>query len=392
MQRPVRDGIAKRELGLSTTEFDKIMKIASERKDVISLGPGEPDFITPKKIRDVVTKAMNKGYTHYTPPDGLSEFKEAIAKKLKHENKIDVDPNSQIIVACGSTEALFLGILVLIDPTESVLVPDPGFISYRPAVELLHGIAVSVPLLEKDGFQFNPEKVKELISPKTRILIINSPSNPTGRVLRRRVLEEIADIAIEHGLVIFSDEAYEKFVYAGAKHVSIGGLNGMENYVVTFQTFSKTFAMPAFRIGYAVGPKDIIKAMVRCHLYTTLCAPSFVQYAGPEIFRISARYVEKMRKEYDRRRKMLCKKLNEIPEISCLEPEGAFYAFPNITQLRMSSLKFSKFLLEKAKVLVVPGTEFGKCGEGFIRLSYATAYEKIEEAMDRIEEVIKNIK
>jgi aminotransferase len=280
--------------------------------------------------------------------------------------------------------------MCLIDPTEQVLVPDPGFLAYRPMVEVLDGVAVSLPLHESEGFQINSDRIKELIEPgKTKVLIINSPSNPTGTVLKKKVLEEIAGIVVENNLVIFSDEAYEKFVYDDTKHISIGSLKGMENYVVTFQSFSKTYAMPGFRVGYAAGPSDIIHAMVRCHLYTSVCASTISQLAAMQALKGPQNDIEKMRREYDRRRKMLIKRLNEIPKISCLKPEGAFYAFPNITQLKMNSLQVSHLFLKKAKVLVVPGTEFGKCGEGYVRLSYATAYEKIEKALDRIEKVIK---
>jgi aminotransferase len=390
MRKQVRNGIAKREWQLPKTEFTKIMEIAEEAKDVISLGPGEPDFITPKHIINFAKKKLDQGYTHYSSPDGRNELKELIAKKLKKENRIDTSPE-RIIVTAGSQEALFLALMVLVDPTEKVLVPDPGFLAYKPMVEVLNGVAVSLPLYENEGFQINPERVKELIEPgKTKVLIVNSPSNPTGTVLKKKILEEIAEIAIENGLIVFSDEAYEKFVYDKAKHISIGSLNGIENYVVTFQSFSKTYAMPGFRVGYAAGPPDIINAMIRCHLYTSVCASTISQLAAMRALSGPQDSIEKMRREYDRRRKMLIKRLNEIPKISCLKPEGAFYAFPNITELKMNSLQVSHLFLKKAKVLVVPGTEFGKYGEGYIRLSYATSYEKIEEALNRIEKVVNS--
>jgi len=389
MHKPTRDGIAKRELELPKTEFQKIMEIAEEGKNIISLGPGEPDFTTPKHIINFTKKKLDQGFTHYSSPDGRNELKELIVKKLKKENGIDISPEG-VVVTAGSQEALFLGLMVLVDPTEQVLVPDPGFLAYRPMVEVLDGVAVSLPLHENEGFQVNPDRIKELIEPgKTKVIIINSPSNPTGIVLKKKVLEEIAGIVIENGLVIFSDEAYEKFVYDGAKHVSVGSLNGMHNYVLTFHSFSKTYAMPGFRIGYVAGPLDIVKAMVRCHLYTSVCTSTISQFAAIQALKGPQKEIEKMRREYDRRRKMLIKRLNEIPKMCCPKPEGAFYAFPNITQLKMNSSQVAHLFLKKAKVLVVPGTEFGKCGEGYVRLSYATAYEKIEEALDRIEKVVK---
>lgn len=389
MREPARDGLAKRELELPKTEFQKIMEIAEEGKNIISLGPGEPDFTTPKHIINFTKKKLDQGYTHYSPPDGRNELKELIVKKLKKENGIDVPPE-RIIVTAGSQEGLFLGLMVLVDPTEQVLVPDPGFLAYRPMVEVLDGVSVSLPLRESEGFQINPDRIKELIEPgKTKVMILNSPSNPTGTVFKKKVLEEIAGIVIENGLVVFSDEAYEKYTYDDAKHVSFGSLNGMEKYVLTLQSFSKTYAMPGFRVGYAAGPSDIIKAMVHCHLYSSICASTISQFAAIQALKGPQNAIEKMRREYDRRRKMLIKRLNDIPKICCSKPEGAFYAFPNITELKMNSLQVAHLLLKKAKVLVVPGTEFGKCGEGYIRLSYATCYDKIEEALDRIEKAVK---
>jgi len=383
--------ISERFLNLPSSIFAKIMKIASEDKSVISLGPGEPDFTTPKHIIKYAKKKLSEGYTHYSAPDGRDELKEAIVKKVRKENKIKAS-SDEVIVTCGSQEALFLGVLSLIDPGEKVLVPDPGFLAYIPMIETINGVPVSVPLLEDEGFEFNPDTVKKLIDKRTRILLINTPSNPTGRVLKKKTLEELADIAIDNNLIIFSDEAYENIIYDNQKHISIGSLNGMKNHVISLFTFSKTQAMAGWRLGYAVGPKDIIQSMVKMHIYTTVCAPTIAQIAGYKALTSKQDYIEKMRKEYDRRRKLIIKRLEEIPRISCLKPEGAFYAFPNIKELGMSSIKVSDFFLKKAKVLTVPGTEFGKYGEGYIRLSYATEYKKIEEALNRIEKAIRSLK
>ena len=230
-----------------------------------------------------------------------------------------------------------------------------------------------------------------MITKKTKLIIVNSPSNPTGTVFKRKTLEEIADIAVDKDVMILSDEAYEKFVYDGAKHISMASLDGMKEYVITTQTFSKSFAMCGFRVGYAVATKDIIKEMEEFKLCTTIAAPTFSQLAAVEALKHSKKYVERMRREYDRRRKMLIRRLNKIPNVSCLKPEGAFYAFPNVTGLKMSSNEVSDFLIKKAKVATVPGSEFGKYGEGYLRLSYVTAYEKIETAIDRIEKAISKI-
>jgi aminotransferase len=332
--------------------------------------------------------AMDMGATHYSPPGGRTETKRAIAKKLKKDNKINVSPG-EIVVTCGSQEALFLATLSLIDPGEKMIVPNPGFLAFIPMVEALTGTPVSVPLREENGFEFDPDELEKLIDNRTRVILINSPSNPTGRILKKKTLERLADIAIQHDLIIFSDEAYEKLVYDNKKHISIASLNGMKDRVLTFQSFSKTYAMAGFRLGYVAGPKDIIQAITRLHIYTTVSAPTMSQLAAIEALSGSQKCVREMRNEYDKRRKLIIKRLKEIPKIDCLKPEGAFYAFPNISKLGMSSVEVADFFLKKAKVLVVPGTEFGKYGEGYVRMSYATFHVDIEEAMDRIEKVVR---
>ena len=380
--------ISERYVYLPGSEFAEIMRLATEGKDIISLGPGEPDFTTPQHIIDFAKKKLDEGYTHYSPPIGRFELRKAIAKKLKKDNKINVKPN-EVIVTCGSQESLFLATLALLDPGEKMLVPNPGFLAYIPMVETVTGVPVSVPMLEEDGFEYNPDTIKKLVDKRTRILLVNSPNNPTGRMLKKKTLEELADIAIEHDLIIFSDEAYEKIIYDRNKHISIGSLNGMKEHVITFQTFSKSYAMAGFRVGYAAGPEDIIESMTRMHIYAGLCSPTISQLAAVEALEGDQKCVKEMRDEYDRRRKLIMKRLKEISKITFLKPEGAFYFFPNITGLKMKSTKVVQFFLKKAKVLTVPGTEFGKYGEGYIRMSYATAYEKIEEALNRIEKVVK---
>ena len=387
----VEHEISERYIHLPSSEFAEIMRIAAEDKIVISLGPGEPDFTTPRHIIEFAKRKMDEGYTHYSPPIGRIETRKAIVKKLKRDNKINVSPD-EIIVTCGSQEALFLATMTLIDPGEKVIVPNPGFLAYIPMIESVTGVPVSIPLREENGFEFDPDELERLIDSRTRIILINSPSNPTGRIFKKKTLEKLADIAIEHDLIIFSDEAYEKITYDNKKHISIGSLNGMKDRVMTFQSFSKTYAMPGWRIGYATGPKDLIQAMARLHIYIGLCAPTISQLAVVKALEGDQKPVIEMRKEYDRRRKLIIKRLREIPKITCLDSEGAFYAFPNITGLKMKSTEVVKLFIKKAKVLTVPGTEFGKYGEGYIRMSYATAYEKIEEALNRIEKVVRKIR
>ncbi len=375
---------------IGTTKIEESLRILEQHPEIISLGAGEPDFPAPLNVIKSAEKFLERGYTHYSPLQGRHELREELVKKLKKDNKLDIGPE-QIIITCGSKEAILLSILTLINPKEEVVIPDPGYIAYRPIVELIDGIAKSLPLKEEDKFEVHPDILKRMITKKTKLIIINTPSNPTGTVLRKKVLEEIADIAVEKNLMIMSDEAYEKLIYNNSKHVSIGSLNGMEDRVITIQSFSKTYAMCGFRVGYAVAHEDLVREMKEFKVCTTLAAPTFAQLAAVEALKNSANYVKKMVKEYDRRRKMIVKRMNEMPRINCVTPEGAFYIFPNIKSFGMSSAKFSDFLLKKAKVAVIPGSEFGKYGEGNIRLSYATAYEKIAEALDRIEKAISKL-
>jgi aminotransferase len=370
---------------------EQSLRAIEQRPDLISLGAGEPDFPAPPNVIEFVKRNLSGKYTHYSPLEGMLSLREALAKKLKKENKIEASPE-EIIVTCGSKEALLLAFLTLTDPKDEVIIPDPGYLAFRPMIETIGAKAISLPLLEEENFQINIERLKKLITKKTKVIVINTPSNPLGSVLKRKVLEELADLLVEKKIFALVDEAYEKLVYDKAKHISLASLNGMKDYVVTTQTFSKTYAMCGFRVGYAVAKKEIIKEMREFKVCTTISAPTISQLAAIEALRGSKKYVEKMRREYDRRRKMIVKRLNQISGFHCLKPEGAFYVFPNISSFKMKSFKFATFLLEKAKVVVIPGTEFGKYGEGYLRLSYATSYEKIEEALDRIEKAVKKLK
>ena len=388
----LREIVSEREKELPKLTIGKLLKIAEEEKNIISLGPGEPDFVTPEHIREAAKHALDKGYTHYSPVSGRTDLKEKIVEKLEKENGISVELD-QVIVTAGSTEAIMLGLMCVIDPGEGVIIPDPGFLAYRPCVEVLNGMPLILDLKEEEGFQIAKEDLERTILPeKTKAIIINTPGNPTGVVFSRKTLEEIADFAVEYDLLIISDEAYEKFVYDEAKHISIGSLNGMGSRVLTLHSFSKSYAMPGFRLGYAAGPKEVINGMKKLHIFSSVCAPTISQIAGLHALSGNQECVEEMRKEYDRRRKMIVKRVNEIDGFSCVKPEGAFYVFPNIKDFGLSSYEFAEKLLKEAKVAVVPGTEFGRNGEGFVRLSYATAYEKIEEAMDRIERWVRGFK
>ncbi len=388
----LRNIVSEREKDLPKLTIGKLLKIAAEDKSVISLGPGEPDFTAPGSIIAAARRALERGMTHYSPVGGRTDFKEAVIRKLKRDNKILAGPEN-VVVTCGSTEGILLSLMCVIDPGEGVFVPDPGFLAYTPSIETLNGVPVPYRLLESRGFLPDVDEMKKDIIPeKTRAIIINTPSNPTGAVFSRKVLEEIADFARENNLLVISDEAYEKFVYDNVRHVSIGSLNGMDEYVMTLHSFSKTYAMPGFRLGYACGPEKIVKAMTKLHIFTTLCAPTVSQVAGISALKGTQAPVERMRKEYDRRRVMVVRRLNEIVGFRCVKPRGAFYAFPNITAFRMGSYDFAEALLRKAGVAVVPGTEFGRAGEGFVRISYATEYGLIEKALERIEGFVKTLR
>ncbi len=381
--------ISERTAELPRTIFSRF--IGMRDKNIISLGPGEPDFSTPANVNAAAKRAIDKGYTGYTRSEGLIELREAISRKIKRENNLRLDdPEKNIHVTTGSTEGILMSVLAAIDPTEDVLVPNPGFLAYTPTIELVDVQATSYMLNDESGFQIDVDKLKKLITPKTLGIIVNTPSNPTGTVLSRKVLEEIADMAIENDLTIISDEAYEAFAFGKSKHISIGSFNGLENHVISLYSVSKTYAMPGWRIGYVVAPEKVIESMNKMHTYTTLCAPSISQFAAIEALTGPQQIVKKMSNEYDRRRKFILKRIKEINGLEVkVEPEGAFYVFPRFDiGKKMTSEQFSLWLLDKAKVVTIPGTEFGSGGQGFIRLSYATNMKKIEIAMDRIEKLL----
>ncbi|MDP4012286.1 MAG: pyridoxal phosphate-dependent aminotransferase [Candidatus Nanoarchaeia archaeon] len=378
--------ISEREQDLPEALIAELLDIAAERKDVISLGPGEPDFITPKPILDYASKILNKS-THYSASPGKTELREAIAKKLRKENKIKCDIDN-IVVGAGSQEVLFSAFLATLDVSEQVIVPTPGYLGYIPAIELVNAVPVSVPLFEENDFELNPDDLKKIIDKKkTKVILINTPSNPTGTVFSKKVLEEVADIAIENDCYIFADEAYEKIVY-DKKHISVGSLEGMEDHVVTFQSFSKTYAMTGFRVGYACGPEAVIRAITKSKHYVSLAPPHVSQFLAMKALTIPNSYINKMVSEYRERRNFLVKRLNKLG-LTTPMPQGAFYAFSNVKHLTSSSLEFAKKILKEAKVAVVPGTDFGRDGEGYIRFSYATKLPLIKRAMDRIERFLK---
>lgn len=377
--------VSERELQMPPAVIEKLLKYVSERKDIISLGPGEPDFPAPKPVVEHARKIAGM-CNHYSPPGGRKDLKEALLKKLGKDNGIKCSEDN-IVVTAGSQEALLLAIAATHDATEQLIVPEPGFLAYTPTAEMLDAVPVPLRLEAGEDFQINPDRLKKLITKKTQALMINTPSNPTGAVMPKKLLEEIADIAVERDIYIFSDEAYERIIYGG-KHVSPGSLNGMHDYVISFFTFSKTYAMCGYRLGYCAAPVDVADAVKKMHVYTSICAPTISQMLGVKALSLPRRHVDSMVKEYKRRRDYLVKRLNEMG-LRTRMPQGAFYAFSNIQKYSKDSWRFAQRLLREQKVAVIPGTEFGPSGEGYIRCSFATKMPLIEKACDRMEKFLR---
>lgn len=376
--------ISKRVRQIPFSGIRKFFELVKKSKDVVSLGVGEPDFPTPAPIKDEGILAIEQDFTSYTSNYGELELREKIAEKLRKENKINVNPQDQVLITTGTSEALDLVFRAVLDPGDEVLVPEPSYVSYKPCVWFTHCKPVPIPMKEENDFRIQAEDVKKKITKKTRAIIVASPNNPTGSVLKKQDLMGIADLAVEHDLLVISDELYEKLIYDGEKHYSMASFTGMSDRVLTINGFSKSYAFTGWRLGYAAGNPELIEAMMKIHQYTMLCAPSISQHAALKTFECE-KYVKEMVKEYDRRRKLLVKGLNELAKVRCVTPKGAFYAFPNIKETKLTSEEFAERLLKEAGVAVVPGSTFGKAGEGYIRCSYSVSTETIKEALERMD-------
>ncbi|ALM75437.1 aminotransferase class I/II-fold pyridoxal phosphate-dependent enzyme [Thermococcus barophilus] len=366
--------------------FEKARKI----ENVISLGIGEPDFDTPDNIKEAAKRALDEGWTHYTPNAGIPELREAISEYYKERYDVDI-PTDNIIVTAGAYEATYLAFETLLERGDEVIIPDPAFVCYAEDAKLAEAGIVRLPLREENGFQPDPDELLELITKRTRMIVINYPNNPTGATMDEETAKAVADIAEDYNLYILSDEPYEHFLYDGAKHYPM--LKYAPDNTILSNSFSKTFAMTGWRLGFAIAPKDIIRDMIKLHAYVIGNVASFVQVAGIEALRSPKSWeaVEKMREEYAERRKIVLDAIKEMPYISAFEPKGAFYIFANIKETGMTSEEFSEWLLEKAKVVVIPGTAFGKNGEGYVRISYATKKEKLIEAMKRMKKALEEL-
>jgi len=355
--------------------------------DVISLAAGEPDFPTPEHIKEALYKAVEENFTYYTPSAGIPELREALAKKLNEENKIPCN-TSDVIVTPGAKQAIFEAVLSVVERNQEVIIPEPCWVSYEPIVKMAEAKPVFIETKAEDGFRIDTDLLKKKATSKTKLLIINSPSNPTGAVLTRKNLEEIADAAIDKNFPVLSDEIYEKIIYE-EEHVSMASLNGMKDKIITVNGFSKAYSMTGWRVGYACASKEIISAMTNMQSHSASNTTSFVQKAAVAAVTGSQDCVRDMVSEFKKRRDALVKLLNEIENIACTKPEGAFYAFPDFSHYEKDSVKLANHLLENAKVATIPGAAFGKSCAGNIRLSYAASMKNIEEGVQRIKKALK---
>jgi len=365
----------------------KFFDIVSQMDDVISLGVGEPDFVTPWRIRDAAIYSLEKGFTQYTGNQGLPELRREISAYLKRTCSLDYSPDDEVLVTVGVSEGLDLVLRAILNPGDEVIIPEPCYVSYRPCTTLAGGVPVPVGAAAGENFVIRAERLADRVTPRTRAILLNYPNNPTGRTFDRAQLEALASLARERDLTIISDEIYSELSFSHP-HISIASLPGMAERTVVLNGFSKAFAMTGWRLAYAAGPADIIGAMTRIHQYTMLCAPITAQLAAVEALRSAAGDVADMVGAYNERRRLVSRRLNAMG-LSCSEPDGAFYAFPNIGLTRLSSQEFAERLLAEQRVAVVPGTAFGDGGEGHVRLSYATGTEALVTAMDRMEQFVR---
>ncbi len=386
----MRNPLSKTIVTIQPSGIRKFFDIVSEMDDAISLGVGEPDFDTPWHIRDEGIYSLEKGRTFYTSNAGLKELKEEIAKYLYRNYDLSYDPGHEILVTVGGSEAIDIAMRAMLDPGDEVLIPQPSYVSYLPCAVLANGTPVIIELKEEDEFRLTAEELETAITPKTKLLVLPFPNNPTGAIMEKKDLEEIAEVIKKHDLFVLSDEIYSALTYQ-EEHVSIASLPGMKERTIVINGFSKSHAMTGWRLGYACGPELIIKQMLKIHQYAIMCAPTTSQYAAVDALKNGDEDVKNMREEYNGRRRYLLHRFKEMG-LQCFEPYGAFYMFPCIKEFGMSSDEFATGLLRAKKVAVVPGTAFGDCGEGFLRISYAYSLDNLKEALDRMEEYIEELR
>ncbi len=386
----MRDPLSKTIVTIEPSGIRKFFDIVSEMDDAISLGVGEPDFDTPWHIRDEAIYSLEKGRTFYTSNAGLKELKVEIDRYLTRRFGVSYDYNKEILVTVGGSEAIDIAMRAMLDPGDEVLIPQPSYVSYLPCAVLAGGVPVTIELQAEDEFRLTAEQLEAAITPKTKLLVLPFPNNPTGAVMEKADLEKIAEVVIKHDLYVISDEIYSELTYLD-NHVTIASLPGMKERTILINGFSKSYAMTGWRLGYACGPAAIIKQMLKIHQYAIMCAPTTSQYAAVDALRNGDEDVARMREEYDGRRRYLLHRFKEMG-LSCFEPFGAFYVFPCIKEFGMTSDEFANELLHSQKVAVVPGTAFGACGEGYVRISYAYSLENLKAAMDRIEAFVTDFR
>lgn len=386
----MRNPLSSTIVNIKPSGIRKFFDIAAEMDDVISLGVGEPDFDTPWHVRDEGIYSLEKGRTSYTSNAGLKELKEEIAKFLKRRYDLTYDPVKEMIVTVGGSEGIDICMRAMLDPGDEVLIPQPSYVSYEPCAILANGTPVIIELKAENEFRLTAEELEAAITPKTKLLVLPFPNNPTGAIMERKDLEAIAEVILKHDLYVLSDEIYSELTYTD-NHVSICNLPGMQERTVLINGFSKSHSMTGWRLGYACGPEVIIKQMLKIHQFAIMCAPTTSQYAAVEAMRNGDADVQEMKMEYNVRRKYLLKRFAEMG-VDCFEALGAFYVFPCIKEFGMSSEDFATAMLKSKKVCVVPGTAFGDCGEGFLRISYAYSMENLKTAMDRFEEFVKELR
>ena len=371
--------------------LEKATQLQKQGKDIIHMEIGRPDFDTPQVIKQAAYDSIARGNVFYTSNYGSPELRKAIAEKLQRDNHIAYEPE-EILVTIGVGEGTYAAVAAFLEPGDEILVPNPIWLNYIHVPNFFGAVPVSYDLKEENDFQIDMEQLKSLITHKTKMLVINTPGNPTGTVQSRETLEALAKLATQHDLIVLSDEIYEKLVYGGAEHISIASLPGMKERTITLNGFSKCYSMTGWRLGYAAAPREFIQAMVRVHHYINTCASSFVQEAGITALEKAEPDVQEMVKEYARRRDYMVQALNDIPGVHCKTPGGAFYVFANIQSFGLSSNEMADYLLEQAGIATVAGSAFGTQGEGYIRLSYACSYERIVEGMARMKDALARLK
>lgn len=379
--------LADRVVSLKPSGIRKFFDIVATMKDVISLGIGEPDFATPDSILQAGIRSLQSGKTHYTSNSGTLELRQALSKHIQERYGVSYDPQKELVITVGVSEALYLALTAILNPGDEVIIPTPCFVAYQAEVSLAGGVPVEIPSRMEDNFQPRPADIEAAITPRTKAILIGYPNNPTGAVVSRKILAEIMELAERYDLIVLSDEIYDQLVY-GISHVCFPALPGARGRTLLLGGFSKDYAMTGWRIGYAAGPEELMAGLLRIHQYTIMCAPTTAQDAALEALLHGQQYVDDMAAEYNRRRKLIVGGLNDVG-LPTFEPRGAFYAFPKITASGMDEEAFAQKLLEEERVAVIPGSAFGAGGEGFVRCSYATAYEDIEEALRRMERFMR---